>query len=417
MKISTLKGLIIFMFFILFFDCVPPMRIKSTPPEPIIIIKEESASISFKRALLSIPPGMVIGGDYRGIANKKYVDYYWQTSISVASEIFNEIANKELINAGYKVIGTQGLLFDYDDSWQADCLLGAKITDIKFNTYSSVLEERAEGSISVQWELFDKNKGMVVFIKQTYGEETTEGKLGTECLFAAFRWAIRNLLSDRQFVHNLLIEKKLNEKSDYPRETILIEKVRLNNFTEVTEMINRAIESVVTIKSEHGFGSGVIISDYGYIITNFHVITKEHFIDVILFNGITLKAKVLVVNQDHDLVLLQIEGSGFRPLPISFSEKLPIGGEVFAIGTPANLNLSQSVTKGIISGIRKLKEREYIQTDVKVNPGNSGGPLINSNGEILGIVTVKTVGIEFEGLAFCIPINVVLEKLGIKIKS
>jgi serine protease Do len=108
-------------------------------------------------------------------------------------------------------------------------------------------------------------------------------------------------------------------------------------------------------------------------------------------------------------------------LPLADANKIIAGTEVYAIATPGLLSLSPSVTKGIIGGVGRLKEplgKEFIQTDVQINPGNSGGPLINSKGEILGIVSLKIVSQEkcLEGLAFCIPIDLVSDKLGILIK-
>jgi serine protease Do len=77
------------------------------------------------------------------------------------------------------------------------------------------------------------------------------------------------------------------------------------------------------------------------------------------------------------------------------------------------LELGQSVSKGIVSGIRRIEGKDYLQTDVKINPGNSGGPLVNSKGEVVGVITMKLVGKGIEGLAFAIPINVVSRSLHI----
>lgn len=158
--------------------------------------------------------------------------------------------------------------------------------------------------------------------------------------------------------------------------------------------------------------SGVIISDDGYLITNNHVIEGRHLIDVILSSNIILQTEVIAANPDYDIALLKINGSGFKPLPIGDSDQAAAGEEVFAIGTPILLDLGQSVSRGIISGKRTLeKEKEYIQTDAAVNPGNSGGPLINSKGEVIAIVARKFT--TQDNLAFCIPINIALFKLGI----
>lgn len=399
-------------------SCVPSQKMEIIPPEqPIIVDYESTANISFKRIIFQIPPGTQIGAAYEGLANVKRQNYYWQTSISIGHEIFNEIANEELRNAGYNVIGGEKLLFDINEAWKANFLLGARIIDLKFNTYSSVSWENAEGSLTVEWELYNKNKREVIFRKRTFGAAKSEETTGTECLFTAFRIAISDLLADRLFVNKLALSGKNTEQHEPPNKIILINAKSLSDHQDIKKLINKAIESIVTIKVEHGFASGVIISSEGYVITNYHIIEGKNFIDATLSNGITLQMQVIRESPDYDLALLKINGSGFKSLPLGDSSEQIVGEEVFAIGTPFHTELSQSVTKGIISGKRIFREKEYIQTDVKVNPGNSGGPLINSKGEIIGIVTLKVVELGYEGLAFCIPVNIALRELGIKKNS
>jgi S1-C subfamily serine protease len=294
--------------------------------------------------------------------------------------------------------------------------LGAKIKDMKYDVHDSVIYYKSEASILIQWELYDKSKREVIYNKQTTGTSTLGGKVTAKCIFASFRVATRNLLADELFVENLTQQQELKTQFEAPHKTILIDKVPLLNSQNIKEILNRAIESVITIKAEYGFASGFIISKMGYLITTHHVIEGKNFTDVILPNGLTLQAEIVQVNQDYDLALLKIKGSGFKPLPIGDSHGLIVGEEVFAIGTPVHPALGQSVSRGIISGKRELRKKELIQTDVKIDPGNSGGPIINAKGEIVGIVTWKIVGRGYEGLAFCIPINAAKEKLGIKIK-
>jgi S1-C subfamily serine protease len=129
-----------------------------------------------------------------------------------------------------------------------------------------------------------------------------------------------------------------------------------------------------------------------------------------------LQAEIVRINQDLDLALLKFRGSGFSGLPLGDSNKIQLGEEVYGIGTPASVELGQSVSKGIISGRRKIDEKEYIQTDVKVSPGSSGGPLINTSGEVIGIITWKIVEKGYEGLGFSIPINTVSKGLNLIIK-
>lgn len=202
------------------------------------------------------------------------------------------------------------------------------------------------------------------------------------------------------------------------QETLAATTIKVSppaKFKNTKEMIKASTNGVVTVVLNDGFGSGAIISNDGYIITNYHVLEDTKTVKVKLNSGIELDADVVKTNEEEDLALLKVKaGTNFSFIPFGNSDSLELGDVVYAIGTPTDVQLSQSVTKGIVSGKRKIEDKTYIQTDVSINPGNSGGPLINEQGEIAGIITMKLVGKGVEGLGFVIPINTVVEKLNIK---
>lgn len=187
------------------------------------------------------------------------------------------------------------------------------------------------------------------------------------------------------------------------------------SFATSKEMLKGVTNSVVTIANSEGFGSGVIISDDGYIITNHHVVADEKNVTVKLSGDKKVKAEIVKTNTDYDLALLKIPVENLSALSFGKSTS-EAGDEVFAIGTPLEKSLSQTVTKGIISGYREWNGVTFIQTDVSINPGNSGGPLINDKGEIIGIATMKYTGKGIEGIGFCIPTNEIIEMLNLKLK-
>ncbi|MFB6257320.1 MAG: S1C family serine protease [Flavobacteriales bacterium] len=181
--------------------------------------------------------------------------------------------------------------------------------------------------------------------------------------------------------------------------------------------MNEQMKGVVTIKKGKGHGSGCIISSDGYILTNYHVISGQDSLEV-LFGTDTRKTGVLQrKSKVSDLALLKVDTSGLNPLRMKTDEQIDIGSDVMAIGTPEELQLGQSLTKGIISGKRELNNVKYIQTDVSINAGNSGGALIEkASGEVIGIVTAKMFGIGVEGIGFAVPSYKALEKLKIEYK-
>ena len=166
-----------------------------------------------------------------------------------------------------------------------------------------------------------------------------------------------------------------------------------------------------------GLGSGVIVSEDGYILTNNHVIEGAEEIAVVLSNGREYKAKVVGTDagrQGTDLAVLKIDGNNLPVLPIGNSEKLQIGEWVIAIGSP--FKLAQTVTRGMVSAkgrsiddIPIVRYADFIQTDAAINRGNSGGALINIRGELIGINTAIATGGGFSqsnaGVGFAIPSN------------
>jgi len=184
-------------------------------------------------------------------------------------------------------------------------------------------------------------------------------------------------------------------------------------FASRKEMISALVKAVVTVQTEKGHGSGFIVSNDGYIISNEHVVGKEAVVRIKMQQGFTLDAQVLKTNKDFDLALLKVQATDLPALAIGDDKGLLLGEEIFAIGTPLDANLGQSVSRGILSGHRELDGRSYLQTDVSINPGNSGGPLIDENGKVVGVATMKISGEGLEGLGFGVPISVALQMLNI----
>lgn len=164
-----------------------------------------------------------------------------------------------------------------------------------------------------------------------------------------------------------------------------------------------------------GFGSGVIISKDGYIVTNNHVIDKSDEIDVTLNDNRTFKGRLVGTDPNTDLALIKIEGDDFPTLPIGDSEALKVGEWVLAVGNP--FNLTSTVTAGIVSakarslgvygrdGVNGIES--FIQTDAAINRGNSGGALVNARGELVGINAVLSSPTgSFAGYGFAIPTSI-----------
>ena len=193
-----------------------------------------------------------------------------------------------------------------------------------------------------------------------------------------------------------------------------------NDKNKLVSASEKSITSVVTISSSNnmsssvnqgGIGSGVIFSDDGYIVTNFHILSGKN-INVKLNNGNNYPAAIIGIDKNADIAVLKINiNEKLSPINVADSNNLRIGDKVLAIGNPYGIGIS--VSNGIISATGRDYGNPYlqlIQTDAAINPGNSGGALINENGNLIGInskIFSKTGA--YQGIGFAIPSNLVVQ--------
>ena len=181
-------------------------------------------------------------------------------------------------------------------------------------------------------------------------------------------------------------------------------------------LVDRLGEAVVMIRTPIGLGSGFIIHPDGYIVTNDHVVAGERIISITQFrkgeNELIKEnydnVRIVATGGNIDLALLKIEGQPkgkiFPSVPLGSSGELSQGERVFAIGSP--LGLERSVSEGIVSlRNRIIQARLHIQTTAEISPGNSGGPLFNYKGQVVGVNNMKVVSTGAEGLGFSIPVR------------
>ena len=196
----------------------------------------------------------------------------------------------------------------------------------------------------------------------------------------------------------------------------------LSESLSIPEIAEMAAPSVVEITTEvivtgqrtpqyvsEGAGSGVILTEDGYIVTNNHVIDGAQKISVRLVSGEEYEAELIGTDEQTDVAIIKIKASGLSPAALGDSSTLVVGNQVVAIGNPLG-QLGGTVTDGIISALDRditLDDQtmSLLQTNAAINPGNSGGGLFDGSGNLIGIVVAKSSGTDVEGLGFAIPIN------------
>ena len=207
---------------------------------------------------------------------------------------------------------------------------------------------------------------------------------------------------------NDLIEQ-IEEQSDIKLQELKEEvsdiKVQSEDFSSIVEDV---LQSVVSIGTERGMGSGAIIDEDGFIVTNFHVIQGANMIRVLTYNDDVYSADLIGYEPNVDIAVLKIGAVNLQELKFDDSDDTKVGEKVIALGSPAGLSFT--VTEGIVSAVHREGPNNmqiYVQSDVPINPGNSGGPLVNTGGKIIGINNYKIGG--FEGLGFAIESNTAKE--------
>ncbi|MDO4541850.1 MAG: trypsin-like peptidase domain-containing protein, partial [Bacillota bacterium] len=186
------------------------------------------------------------------------------------------------------------------------------------------------------------------------------------------------------------------------------------NELSVADINNKVAPSVVGITGQssqgEGVGTGIIMTADGYIMTNAHVVSGMSNLVATLNDGTEYSATAIGIDTQTDLAVIKIEATGLTPAEFGDSDTLEVGEDVVAIGNPLGLDFAGSVTTGIISGLDREVDMgdavmNYIQTNAAINNGNSGGPLVNSEGQVIGVNSAKINSTVAEGMGFAIPIN------------
>jgi S1-C subfamily serine protease len=330
---------------------------------------------------------------------------------------------------GYRTADESAKLFDRQESAAADLSIAGVVTaiDIKYCGMgnSSTLNEYSQNAttMEIHWEVFDNLQRKVVFKADTSGKDDFLHQApryqGTvQSMGFAFSAAARSLLANQELV-DVLLQRGGTPSANVSGEGTSAQKVIAVSGTggRFTDKVDRIENAAVTIRTTGGHGSGFVVDGSGYVITNEHVITGSSDVLVITNKG-KFPAKVLRSNPAKDVALLKI----VDPVAIAGLEiaRAPakIGESIYVVGTPLDERLAFSVSKGIISGRRKMRGQDLYQTDAAVNPGNSGGPVFNESGHVIAVTVagIFTADGASANINYLVPIGEVLAGLDVQLQ-
>jgi hypothetical protein len=331
-----------------------------------------------------------------------------EKEIKLENTIFTDFLNQILKEKGY--IDTSNKVLK--NSYLNNLLISASIDDYESFNVGSYSQGVSRVELSIKWEVLDYYEKVI----HSYSKDAKSGEFSfnssddyQEANLNAIKDALEAGLID--FMSQKEVQRLLNDRSEAKKEEAF-EPIKLKSTSKYVSNINEAIKASVTIKNADGHGSGFMISSDGYILTNYHVISEDKNLKVVLNNEKEFEPQIIRVSKIYDMALLKIDVSGMVPFKLNFDKEIEIGLDVYAVGTPKGQDLAQTVSKGIISGVRKNDDdSKLIQTDASINSGNSGGAIITKDGNVLGIVSSKYFGFGVEGVAFGIPSYYVNEKL------
>lgn len=384
---------------------------------------ESGASIQVARIRSGLLPGAVIGGHHEGFLKMLYERYTAPGNLSEQlEEATRHLLEDELSEAGYNVLlSERDSVFDEPLAEELEpgrFLVGGTITQTNLNSYSSWFEDVTKVEQTIRWEVLDRDLGKVVFRQETQGQAEAEGVNNPAASYEAIRASFQTFLNQPKFqrlVNQPAASKLTVSSGSKPYEIAAIASSPQPLTTE--QLVGRTVPSIVQIRTPAGRGTGFLLSAPGLVLTNQHVVGSALSVKVDLYDGSTHTGRVLRRDANVDVALLKVDGEipEVSGLPLCHTNAIRVGEPVVAIGNP--LSLSNTVTQGIVSGFRRSQSRQMIQTDTAVNPGNSGGPLLNQHGAVIGIVTQKITTEGVEGLGFALPISEVLQKLKVNVTT
>lgn len=407
--------------------CTSSANIQPVADKPVIEVQasEQARPIQFRKIVVKLKRGEVIGAFQAGLlCLPKEKLTYRGGRMTFDDDELTETFRDELEAANYRVVGDPDALFDDPSTWQAEYLVAGLVKRMSANVCYPMLkfgdtDARGEAFMEVRWQIYSRLDRQVVLELTTQGssELSESAPTGETDLFLdAFAQATRNLLGDRRF-HDLIAgqPKAVSQQGTALSAQATVIETRGLFIMPFYKSMETIKANVVTVFAGDGHGSGFIIDNQGHMLTNAHVVRTAERVKVRFANGEETIGKVIRTDTRRDVALVVLDKAGTGGLPLRFNHP-EVGSDVYAVGSPLDVDLNVTVTKGIVSAYRNEDGMDWIQSDANILPGNSGGPLLDAQGNVVGISASIRMFAENvpTGIGFFIPIAEALRSLGIR---
>lgn len=371
--------------------------------------------IQFARWVSAIPAGAVIGQLEKAsfVCGEGKPMHYGPN---------NDTVFRQRIQRGFEEVATefqfmrkpgQDSVFEADPGNAVDFRLGVTLLALDWRVCDRN-GTRGAGWGRFKWELFSLREQRVVYSAEVEASMQSDDFMPAGEFSHRFgRNAASNLLADPAFADALRGNGRAQPAQAQAELQISAGATVPGPVAQAGEAL---LKAVVTVESGTGSGSAFFIGREGYLLTNLHVVADAKFVRLKLANGRALVGEVLRVDRARDVALLRTEAGVAPVLAVRRSEP-QIGEDVYAVGSPFGAQLSGSLTRGVLSARRVLESQPFLQSDVAVSPGNSGGPLLDASGQVIGITQLGITQLGRGGVNLFIPIGEALQRLGLQLQA
>lgn len=367
------------------------------------------ATFEFVRIRSRVQPGDVIGHFMTGL---------FCGSLGMEVHATNQIelvSTSSALNAFKSTTREVGVLqferelspFESGESKSADYRIGGVLERISMQSCNDGRQHKGNLELEVKWDVYSTKLQKVVLSKTTVGNYKTDDYVEQPFDIPAYGDSLRHLMEAPEF--KALASAKPPAALPSPAWQVLHLKGGGAVDGDAQQHAAALAKAVVTISSDVGSGTGFYIAD-GYLLTDRHVVGSSRYVKVKLSTGKQLVGEVVRQDSARDVALLQTESSGMPTLRLTLVDPA-VGASMFAIGSPLGDKLAGTFTRGVLSGVRDVNGTRFFQSDVAINHGNSGGPMIDATSRVVGLADL--VIDQTQGLAFFVPIRDALDRLAV----